>query len=161
MKHFLTVNKLLGKIQLNSSMGEDEIFDEIRSVFHVPMHGDSGFLFKILQPSGDDSRSLMIPELSHSYWWTASAVAGRNAKTLNLYHCWWTIRGMKYYHIAGKFGGEFNLVVWRLAWGPPNLIFSKFYICQNFVEYHLTVERTRSEVWTCKDGKTDLHSRGR
>ena len=79
--HFLAVNKLLGKIQLNSSMGEDEIFDEIRSVFHVPMDGDSGFPFKILQPSGGDSRSLMIPELSHSYRWTASAVAGRNAKT--------------------------------------------------------------------------------
>lgn len=81
MRHFLAVNKLLGKIQLNSSMGEDEIFDEIRSVFHVPMDGDSGFPFKILQPSGGDSRSLMIPELSHSYRWTASAVAGRNAKT--------------------------------------------------------------------------------
>ena len=36
MRHFLAVNKLLGKIQLNSSMGEDEIFD-------VPMDGDSGF----------------------------------------------------------------------------------------------------------------------
>ena len=61
MRHSLAVNKLLGKIQLNLSMGEDKTFDEIRSVFHAPMNGDSGFLFKILQPSGGDSRSLVIP----------------------------------------------------------------------------------------------------
>ena len=35
--------------------------------------------------------------------------------------------------IAGKFGREFNLAVWRLAWAPPNLITTKFYIRQNFV----------------------------
>ena len=45
------------------------------------MNGDSGCLFKILQPSGGDSRSLVIPKLWYSYWWTASAVAGQNAKT--------------------------------------------------------------------------------
>ena len=39
------------------------------------------FKFKILQSSGGDSRSLIVPELSHSYKWSASAVAGRNAKT--------------------------------------------------------------------------------
>ena len=32
-----------------------------------------------------------------------------------------------------KFGGEFNLAVWRLARTPPNLIPTKFYIRQNFV----------------------------
>ena len=37
------------------------------------------------------------------------------------------------YRIAGKFGGEFNLAVWRLARAPPNLIPAKFYIRQNFV----------------------------
>ena len=37
------------------------------------------------------------------------------------------------YCIAGKFGGEFNLVVWQLAQAPPNLISAKFYIRQNFV----------------------------
>ena len=40
------------------------------------------------------------------------------------------------YRIAGKFGAEFNLAVWRLVWAPPNLIPTKFYIRQNFVGYH-------------------------
>ena len=62
-------------------MSESEIFDEIRSVFRVPMDNDDAFQFKILQSSGGESRCLMVPELSHSYQWTASAVAGRNAKT--------------------------------------------------------------------------------
>ena len=81
MRHFLAVNKLVGKILLSSDMEESEIFDEIRSVFHGPMDNDVDFSFKILQPSGGDSRSLIIPELSHSYQWSASAVAGRNGKT--------------------------------------------------------------------------------
>jgi len=81
VRRFLAVNKLLGKIQLRLTMGEAEIFEEIRSVFRAPMGSDNRFPFKMLQPSGGDSRSLMVPVLSHSYRWTASAVAGRNAKT--------------------------------------------------------------------------------
>ena len=81
IRHFLAVNKLVEKIQLQSNLDESEIFNEIRSVFRVPMGYCDDFKFKILQPSGGDSRSLIIPELSHSYKWTASAVAGRNAKT--------------------------------------------------------------------------------
>ena len=45
------------------------------------------------------------------------------------------------YRIAGKFGGEFNLAVWRLARASPNLIHTKFYIRLNFVGCHLTVEQ--------------------
>ena len=41
------------------------------------------------------------------------------------------------YRIAGKFGGEFNLAVWRLAQVPLNLIPAKFNICQNFVKFLL------------------------
>lgn len=81
VRHFLAANKLVGKIQLRSNMDETEIFQEIRSVFHVPMRYSEDFNFKILQSSGGDSRSLIVPELSHSYKWTAGAVAGRNAKT--------------------------------------------------------------------------------
>lgn len=79
-RHFLAVNKLVGKIQLNSCMTESDIFDEIRSVFAGPMAGNEIFVFKILQSSGGDSRSLMVPEMSSSYKWTSLAVAGRNAK---------------------------------------------------------------------------------
>ena len=46
--------------------------------------------------------------------------------------------------IAGEFGGEFNL-----AWVPPNLIPAKFYIRQNFVECHWSLNMKRQ-----KDGPT-------
>lgn len=71
----------MGKIQLHSGMSEFEIFEEIRSVFHTPMRDNDDFQFKILQSSGGDSRSLMVAELSASYKWSASAVAGKVAKT--------------------------------------------------------------------------------
>ena len=67
IRHYLAVNKLVGKIQLNSNMTESDIFNEIRSVFRVPMGYSEYFRFKILQSSGGDSRSLIIPELSPSY----------------------------------------------------------------------------------------------
>ena len=78
---FLAVNKLFGKIMLVSSMSEDEIFSEIRSIFRKPMQGNKSFTFKILQPTGGNTQCLMVPEVSESYQWTAAAVAGRNAKT--------------------------------------------------------------------------------
>ena len=68
---------LIGKIRLVSSMKEGEIFNEIRSVFRGPMDHNETFLFDILQVTGT---SLMIPAVSSSYKWTASAVAGKNAK---------------------------------------------------------------------------------
>ena len=68
---------LIGKIRLVSSMKEGEIFNEIRSVFRGPMDHNQTFLFDILQVTG---KSLMIPAVSSSYKWTASAVAGENAK---------------------------------------------------------------------------------
>lgn len=61
-------------------MKEGDIFREIRSVFRVPMGNSKTFPFVILQPSGGDSRSLIVPELSDSFRWSASAVAGRNSK---------------------------------------------------------------------------------
>lgn len=48
-KHFLAVNKLVGKIQLNSNMDESEIFNEIRSVFCVPMGYCEDKYFNLLE----------------------------------------------------------------------------------------------------------------
>lgn len=79
-REYLVANKLLGKIQLQSTMTEEEIFAEIRSVFQCPMGYDDDFMFTILQQSGGGSKFLMVPELSSSYKWTVSAVAGRNSK---------------------------------------------------------------------------------
>ena len=79
-REFLAANKLIGKIRLTSAMSEDEIMDEIRSVFSVPMDSDPLFRFKILQSSGGGCKSLNVPVVSASYKWTAGAVAGKNAK---------------------------------------------------------------------------------
>jgi len=70
VRNFLAVSKLLGKTQLRSSIPMD-----------IDNRFDHDFAFKILQPSGGDSRSLMILGLSNSCWWSASAVAGQNAKS--------------------------------------------------------------------------------
>ena len=43
---------LIGKIRLTSEMSEDDIFAEIHSVFRVPMAGNDGFLFDVLQSTG-------------------------------------------------------------------------------------------------------------
>ena len=61
-------------------MTEDELMSEIRSVFSVPMRQDSLFQFKILKSCGGGSRSLRIRQVSSSYKWTASTIAGKNSK---------------------------------------------------------------------------------
>ena len=71
-------NGLKGKIRLTSDMTEEEIMEEIKSVFKRPFGGDGDFPFDILQPSGGKLKSLVIPSLSSSYVWTASAVAGNS-----------------------------------------------------------------------------------
>ena len=78
-RQFLAQNRLIGKISLSSSMNE-EICDEIASVFSDAMGGDLDFPFTILQPAGGASKSLVVPSLSSSFRWTASTVAGKNAK---------------------------------------------------------------------------------
>ena len=50
---------------------------EIRSVFKGPMGNNAD----VLQSTGGGSKSL-VPALSSSYQWTASALAPKNVKTL-------------------------------------------------------------------------------
>ena len=50
----------------DSAMSEAHIFDQIRQLFS----------FDILQPAGGKFKNLVIPSLSASYSWTASAAAG-------------------------------------------------------------------------------------
>ena len=80
VRDFLATNRLCGKIRLSSQMTEAEIMDEIRSVFEEPMDFDPLFNFKILQSSGGTSKSLTVPVQSASYKWTASSIAGKNAR---------------------------------------------------------------------------------
>ena len=76
----LASNGLIGKIRLYSSMNETEIFEEIRSVFRGPMNDNQDFRFTILQPAGGGSKTLIVPALSPTYQYTASAAAGKNSK---------------------------------------------------------------------------------
>ena len=80
LRDYLAMNKLVGKIRLTSDMNERAIFQEIRSVFENPMAGKFMFPFKVLQTCGGASKTLSSPVLSSSFKWTASAIAGRNAK---------------------------------------------------------------------------------
>ena len=72
---------LVGRICLTSDMSEDDIFKEIRSVFRGPMEDNEYFKFNILQSTGGSSKTLVVPALSSSYKWTASAVAPKHVKT--------------------------------------------------------------------------------
>lgn len=69
------------KDRLSSEMSEYQIKAEIRSVFKVAMEDNPCFEFEILQIAGGSSKSLIVPATSASFQWSASAVAGRNAKT--------------------------------------------------------------------------------
>ena len=79
-RDFLARNGLIGKIRLSSNMSEKEIFQEICSVFSKPMNNNLNFSFSVLQVTGGASKSLTVPSVSASFKWTASAVAGKNAK---------------------------------------------------------------------------------
>lgn len=77
-REYLGRNGLIGKVVINSSMNQNEIYDEIRSIFRAAMSYKKNF--KLLQPIGGSGKSLIIPAISSSYRWTASVVAGKNAK---------------------------------------------------------------------------------
>ena len=78
-KDYLARHGLTGKIKLSSDMTESQIFAEICSVFKEATKGDK-LQFSILQPTGSSAKSLAIPKTSDSYRWSASGVAGKNAK---------------------------------------------------------------------------------
>ena len=80
VREYLGKNGLIGKIHLDSSMSEEEIFAEIRSVFKVPMDYSHTFAFEVLQPTGGSSKSLTIPATSSTFQWTASSMASKSAK---------------------------------------------------------------------------------
>lgn len=56
-------------------MTVEEVEEEVRSVFCVPMGGKKDFNFIFLQPTGAGSRTLTVPSVSSSFSWTAHQVA--------------------------------------------------------------------------------------
>ena len=71
----LARNCLIGKLHISSEMSESDVFCEMRSVFKDAMQGDPNFPFKLLQPTGEGSRSLAIPPVSDTFHWTAQQVS--------------------------------------------------------------------------------------
>ena len=58
---------LTGKLHLTSSMTEEQVENEIRSVFKEPMANDPKFPFSFLQSTGGGSKLLSIPSVSSSF----------------------------------------------------------------------------------------------
>lgn len=75
---------LIGKVHLTSMMSEEDVRNEVRSVFQGPMGGQPNFPFAFLQPTGYGSKSLTIPAVSASFEWSAQQVAklGGNKGTI-------------------------------------------------------------------------------
>ena len=84
-REFLARNGLIGKISLKSSMTEDELMSEIRSVFYGQMDKEKFFQFSILQPSGGGSKTLSVPSVLSSFKWSASSIAGKNTRGSSIY----------------------------------------------------------------------------
>lgn len=70
-------------------MSEEAIFDEIRSAFAEAMGHDPSFPFAFLQISGSGMKTLAVPSLLASFWWSAQEVCklGKN--------CIYTLAGKK------------------------------------------------------------------
>lgn len=75
---------LIGKVHLTSMMSEEDVRNEVRSVFRDPMEGKPNFPSIFLQLTGCGSKSLTIPTVSVSFGWTAQQVAklGGNKGTI-------------------------------------------------------------------------------
>lgn len=62
-----------------------DVFGEICSVFKNAMQADLNFSLKLLQPTGEGSRSLAIPPVSDTFHWTAQQVAKLGASSGCIY----------------------------------------------------------------------------
>lgn len=76
---------LIGKIHLSSDMNENDVKQEVRSVFRVPMGNDPNFPFVFLQAAGEGSKTLVIPSVSSNYHWSAQQVARLAGQKSSIY----------------------------------------------------------------------------
>ena len=68
----------MGKIEITSSMTEDEVHSEICEVFAVPMGltvEDTCFQFSYLLRSGCNSRKSCVPTVKDTFQWNGKPVA--------------------------------------------------------------------------------------
>ena len=76
---------LIGKLHLTSSMTDEEVCAEVRSVFAEAMGHDSLFPFTYLQGTGGGSKLLTIPSQSSSFKWTPQQVARLSGQSGTIY----------------------------------------------------------------------------
>lgn len=76
---------LIGKVHLTSEMTDEDVANEIRSVFKGPMKEDPNFSFVCLQSTGGGSRSLAIPSQSLSFKWLPQQVSRLSGQTGVIY----------------------------------------------------------------------------
>ena len=72
---YLAQSGLIGKLHIESNMGQEQLNNEIRSIFCDVMGHKKDFKFCFLQPAGGWSMTLFVPKLSKSFKWTPGQVA--------------------------------------------------------------------------------------
>ena len=76
---------LVGKLYLASTMNEEEVATEVRTVFKEQVNNDPHFPFVYLQSAGGGSKSLTIPSQSSSFKWTPQQVARLSGQSGTIY----------------------------------------------------------------------------
>jgi len=76
---------LIGKLHLTSEMNDQDVEDEIRTIFSGPMQNNSSFPFLYLQSTGGGSKTLTIPSQSTSFKWTPQQVARLSGHSGTIY----------------------------------------------------------------------------
>jgi len=82
---YLARSGLIGKLHLTSEMSDQDVEDEIRTIFRGPMLNNSSFPFLYLQSTGGGSKTLTIPSQSSSFKWTPQQVAHLSGHSGTIY----------------------------------------------------------------------------
>ena len=72
--------ELIGKVHLTLKITDEDVANEIRSVFKEPMGHNPNFSFLYLQSTSSGSNTLTIPCQSSSFKWTPQQVARLGAQ---------------------------------------------------------------------------------
>lgn len=82
---YLARSGLIGKLHLTSEMTDEDVEDEIRTIFRGPMQNNPSFPFLYLQSTGGGSKTLTIPSQSASFKWTPQQVARLSCQSGTIY----------------------------------------------------------------------------
>ena len=104
-------------MHLESDWNEDDIFNEIRSVFSEPMNADATFL----QMTGAGTKSLVVPALSSSFKWTPKEVAGRADSTTIYILCKRKLKNeVQFYSYLSLMPLKMCMISYNIICSPPS-----------------------------------------